>query len=81
MGRAAGAGDDDLVAGAPGALRKSDQPVGRAVSGDDAVVVADAKNERRSMSSVAQSDWSSECNGMVLSTMRRVGFGVKEARL
>ena len=47
MRGAAGAGDDDLVAGAAGALGEGDQPVGRAVGRDDAVVMGDAERIER----------------------------------
>ena len=46
MRRAAGAGDDDLVAGPAGAFAEGDQPVRRAVRGDDAVVMARCRANR-----------------------------------
>ena len=47
MRRAARAGDDDLEARGLRALGEGDQPVGRAMGGDDPRVVADAKRLER----------------------------------
>ena len=59
MRGAAGAGDDDLVAGSLGALGELVEPVGRAVRRDDPPVVAtpSASSVSAAWRMVAQSDW------------------------
>ena len=59
MRRPAGAGDDDLEAAPARALGEGDEPVGRAVGGDDLRFVGDAERVERlgRVLIVAQSDW------------------------